>query len=322
MPGNLLAAPTGTEVTATEMNEFLTGLDNTMNGMADQITSGIFIQDLFKEQPAEKDIILVRQCLRSLLLVGNFGDLSVQAQVHPGMQERLKYSLNEMNEALSGVTERLKSLTPEDKQHIKTVLNEDPELPEKILETIDLEAQYVKVPNRRRRQLRAMQRRIVKRLKHSPDMLVDEYVKKIDKVERYTYSEEEMEKLLIKQMGKENYEATVKEAEMGLKKWNKMNLDETPIGYENILLDQQSQEKEKDPGLKKAQKVLGIGAITTGAGWVLIAIGASSEALIFLAYIGVAAGITIGPIILLIGLIMLLVHAGQKSKAKKAKLKE
>ena len=317
IPGTLVA-PNWTKVTANEMNVFLTGLDNTMNRIADHVSSGIFMQDLFIN-PDEKDITLLRQCLRSLLLVGNFGDLSVQAQVHPGMQERIKYSEAEMNEALSGVTDMLKSLTPEDMHHIKSVVKEDPDLPEKILEALDLEAQYVEVPQRRRRQLRAMQRRIIKRLKHSPDVLVDEYLKKIEKMENYADSEEQLQKMLIKQMGKEKYEETLKEAEIAFEEWNNMNVDDTPIGYKNLHLDQPKQKREKDPRFRGGKRLLGIGAITTASGWLLIAIAGSAEALL---WIGVVAGVTIGPILILIALFILLAKAIQKSSEKKQNLKE
>lgn len=319
-PGKLVA-PSWIKVTSGEMDTFLSGLDNTMNKIADNTKSGLFIRELMNQQSNEKDMALFMQSMRSLLLVGNFGDLSVQAQVHPGMQQRLKYSADEMNSSLWGVTDMLKSLTTNDKKHIKSVLKENPDLPERILEATDFEAKFVKVPVRRRLQLRSMGKRVIKRLKHSPEMVIDEYLKKVEKIEKYSGSEEDMQKLLIKQMGKKHYEESVKEAEKAIKEWNEMQVSTAPIGYESIQFDQGQEDKkrEKDPRFKVGKRVLGIGAITTGVGLIFLAASSASEIMLGMGLVG---GVTVGPILILVGLIILLVKAIERSSERSSERKK
>ena len=319
-PGKLVA-PNWKKVTSNEMNVFLSGLDNTMNQIADYTKSGKFMQNFFNQHTSEKDMVIFRKSLRSLLLVGNFGDLSVQAQVHPGMQKRLKHSENEMNEALWGIKDMLKSLTPKEKTHIKSTLNGDPALPEKILKAIDFEAEFVKVPARRRDQLKAMQKRIIKRLKHSPEMFIDEYLKKIEKMEEFQGSDEDMQKMLVKQMGKENYETSVREAERAVKEWNETHIEDIPIGYENLPLEKQDMQSEPDPRYRVGKKVLGIGALITAGGLLSLAIYSITE-YGFFAGLFLVAGTTVGPILIMTGLIILMVKSIEKSIEEEDRLKE
>ena len=82
-----------------------------MNHIVENPEGGQFLSELQQKPPSEKDARLFRQGMRSLLLVGNFGDLSVAGQVHPGVQKRLQYSAPEMDAAVSGTTDHMKSLS-------------------------------------------------------------------------------------------------------------------------------------------------------------------------------------------------------------------
>ena len=81
-----LIAPNWPNVTPAQMNRFLIGLDGAMNSITENPEGGRFLSEFQAQLPSEKDARLFRQGMRSLLLAGSFGDLSVEGQVHPGMQ--------------------------------------------------------------------------------------------------------------------------------------------------------------------------------------------------------------------------------------------
>ena len=168
-------SPNWSNITSAEMGDFLVSLDGGMNRITQDPDRGRFLTELQQRPLAEKDALLFRQGMRSLLLVGNFGDLSVAGQVHPGMQKRLQFSAPEMDASVLGVTDQMKSLSPASRVGIQSALRQDSRLGDRVLEAIDLEAGAVGVPARRRLQLRAMGKHIIGRLKHSPDMFIDEY---------------------------------------------------------------------------------------------------------------------------------------------------
>ncbi|MDH5382984.1 MAG: hypothetical protein OEW75_19165, partial [Cyclobacteriaceae bacterium] len=255
-PGKLIA-PSWLKVTPKEMDNFLVGLDKTMNQIADFTKSGQFINALLNKPSShnDSDSILFRKTMRTLLLVGNFGDLSTQAQVHPGIQKRLKYSENEINSTVYEIKKLLKSLTKKDHNQIKNILNNDSNIGDLVLEAIDLETLNIYVPPRRRVQLRTMGKRIIKRLKHSPEMFINEYLEKAEKIENFPNSEEEARKILAKQVGEQNFNDRVKEAEIEANNWHNLDVGEVPIGYKAFYSVQDGD--EKDPRFRVGKRVLG-----------------------------------------------------------------
>jgi hypothetical protein len=171
------------------------------------------------------------------------------------------------------------------------------------MEALDLDAQAIGVSAARRRQMRMMGKRINGRLKHSPDMLISEYVKKAEKLNLASNSDEALEQLLRAQVGEADYSKKRNESEIAAIYWNKLNIPDIPVGYKPIITDQNDNQQSKEQTAlknKKALRLLGIGGITTAVGWILIAFGA---------YIGLVPGVTIGPLLILIALIILLVNA-------------
>ena len=129
---NQVIAPNWPNITPLQMNRFLTDLDTSMNHIVENPEGGQFISQLQQSEPSEKDAQFFRQGMRSLLLVGNFGDLSIAGQVHPGVQKRLQYSAPEMDVAVSGTTDHMKSLSPTARVDIQSALREDPTLGDRV----------------------------------------------------------------------------------------------------------------------------------------------------------------------------------------------
>lgn len=170
---------------------------------------------------------------------------------------------------------------------------------------------------RRRLQLRTMGNNTVMRLKHSSDMLIDEYVTKCQKVASQSDSIPEMRRLAA-QMGPRALTARIQAAEVASLRWQKMGGEEIPIGYQLPLGrgadqlktgDDPARPKEESDGwYRVGQKMLGFGAVATAVGWLLIGIGGDRE-LNVVNGAGVFLGVTVGPLTVLAGLITLLLGA-------------
>ena len=318
-------APNWPDITPLQMNRFLTDLDISMNHIVENPEGGQFISQLQQGEPSEKDVEFFRQGMRSLLLAGNFGDLSVAGQVHPGVQKRLHYSAPEMDAAVSGTTDHMKSLSPTARADIQSALREDPTLGDRVLEAIDLETAAVGASNRRRMQLHVMGKHIIGRLKHSSDMFINEYVTKCEKQAAVSGSVAETQRFMMARMGQAAFKARIQEAENAAQHWQRQEIEDIPIGYQLVANETtgnkgksgnagqvQSQQLPKKQSAaermrRRGLSVLGIGAITTAVGWIMILIGAESDSDI--ALIGTIPGITVGPALILAGLIILLLSA-------------
>ena len=297
-------APNWPNVTPAEMDGFLVALDGAMNRITENPAGERFLSELQQRPSRERDARLLRQGMRTLLLAGNFGDLSVAGQVHPGVQKRLQYSASEMDSTILDVMDHLQSLSPAARANMQSALRRDAGLGDRVLETIDLEASSVGVPVRRRLQLRTMGKHIVGRLQHSSDMFIDEYVTKSQKVLSQPASVAETQRLLAAHMGEPAFKTRHQEAENAALRWQALELQEIPIGYQS-LEKKDTGEEESDAWYRVGTRLLGFGAITTGVGWLIIALGAgtSSDGLII---IGLIPGVTVGPLAFLLGIITIL----------------
>ena len=319
-----LIAPNWPNVTPAQMNRFLIGLDGTMNSITENPEGGRFLSEFQQKLPSEKDARLFRQGMRSLLLVGNFGDLSVEGQVHPGVQKRLQYSAPEMDAAVFGTMDQIKSLSPTARADMQSALREDPALGDRVLEAIDLEAASVGSSDRRRKQLRVMGKHIIGRLKHSSDMFINEYVAKCEKLTSHPGSVAETQRFMMARMGQAAFKARVQEAENAAQYWQQMEPQEIPIGYQLVtsestdnesLPDDSGQEQTQPQRPAKTKKsaryyssglrMLGVGALHLGVGSILITMG-EDEGDDGLVILGMYP-ITVAAILIPAGLITLLI---------------
>ncbi|TLX78371.1 hypothetical protein E9993_01445 [Labilibacter sediminis] len=312
-----IVVPIGTDVSQSEMTNFLREMDNSMDRILH--AGGDYIKSLINQTPSETEQNFFRSSLRSLLLVGNFGSLSIKGQVHPWMQKRLLYSAPEVNYSVTTSLDILKNMSEESKEDIMFALKDDPEMGDRILEVLDLEAKTVGVPKGRRRQMRVMGKRIIRRLRHSPDMFIEEHVRKADKLLAACDSEKDLEHLLRLQMGEQNYSKSKNDAEKAAIQWSDMEVHDMPVGYNPILTETSvgKPSKKKINPEKKGLRLLGIGGIMTAVGWLFIAIaGGTIEGGVGL--LGAILGITVGPILILIALLIIIIssiaNASKKQK--------
>lgn len=125
---------------------------------------------------------LIKKTFRSILLVGSVHDLSEEQRAHPAVQQKLQDSMGEFDEAMLGMTGVLEGWSKTERSDISRALREDPELGMRIMGAIDAEAGAVGISATRRVHLRSISARVCGRLRQSPDLLVDEYLTKVNKV--------------------------------------------------------------------------------------------------------------------------------------------
>lgn len=297
--------PSEDNVSQSEMERFVRQMDYSMDRIAN--SGGEHLNSLFPSTTAEDQQTFFKSGLRSLLLVGNFAELPLKGQVHPWMQKRMMYSAPEVNYSVDQSIELMRNLSDESMENIQSALTDDPDLGSRIIDSLDLEAKSIGVTRTRRRQMKIMGRRLIRRMRHSPHMLVEEYVKKYEKLWFSENSDEALDKLFKMQMDEARYSTISKEAERDALAWNNSGVPDMPIGYGLMINEEPPVDEENKRPPLKGLKLLTIGVIvaTTGAILALAAGGITTG----LGSVGVILGVTIGPILILIALLIVIISA-------------
>jgi hypothetical protein len=311
-----------------DLDGFLGSLDAVMGRLASEpILERYFAgreKDVAKAPRFEQGQDLARKTLRSLFLVGSLRELPEERLAHPGVQQRLRDSMAEFDEALFGMTDLLDGLTPTERGDVAKVLRDDPDLGMRLMGALDAEASAWGVSNEGRLKLRRVATQATTRLKQSPDAFITEYVDKMNKLAARHGVHEQAQRELATSVG----EALL---------WQGENPPEqeaaggatTPAGLTPPppppppLADVAPAEEPPQPALTPAQaaaarrqkttraigtSMLTAGGIALGVGLVAFGLGfvaGSSGAGLFLFTVGAIVGIS-GLLVLLIGLIVYL----------------
>ncbi len=141
---------------------------------------------------------LGRKSLKTMYATGMFGDLPVESQVHPGMQDRMWAVQPDMDESIAGITELLHGQAPEDLARVQSELRERPAFVSHVSETLDEEAARSGLSGARRHQFRTQMLQVGWRLQHQPpSLLVNEYVVKAEKVSASDIQSEARQRWLV-----------------------------------------------------------------------------------------------------------------------------
>ena len=266
-----------------DMDEYVRRVDAGIARLAE-----LPIADNFPEFQGDPELLndLGRKAMHALYVTGMFGDLPVENQLYPAIQDRLWASQETMDEALQDMTAFLRTRTPAELAAVRATLRDRPEVLHRIIRTVDDESVLSELSEPRRTQLRTMLTEAAWRLEAQPPrLIIDEYV---SKVERFTASDIESEarqRWLAARVGEEVF-------------W-------------------QAQDSLRQRRISRGLRAMGIGALLFAAGVVLVSIGNSdsgsdNDALIAL---GLVPGITVGSIFFVVGFIILLVGAATPAEA-------
>lgn len=172
-------------VGASDLGGFLSSLD----GALASIGGGQFFDTFLPatrspelSTRAQHGEVLAKKTLRSLLLVGTLSELPPEHLAHDGVQQRLRDSMGEFDDAMFGMTSMLEQLSPTERADLSAALEEDPQLGMRVMSGVDEQAAAFGVSLKQRTKLRALSTHACARLRQSPELLITEYTGKMHKI--------------------------------------------------------------------------------------------------------------------------------------------
>jgi hypothetical protein len=134
----------------------------------------------------ERTNLIGRKALSGLYMTAMFADLSVEDQMHPGMQKRMVDALPRIGETADEIGEYLASRSSAQRRATAEVLEARSDVAESFIATLDEHAARSGVVPERREQTRVMYEEVLWRLRNQPaDLVVDEYRTKLTKMEAF-----------------------------------------------------------------------------------------------------------------------------------------
>ena len=258
---------------------------------------------------------LFRTSIRTMYLTGRFLDLPDEIKVHPDVQARMWAAQPQMDEAILGTTELLESLTPADHRDIQRLLRERPEIGEQLAVLMEEPAREDGIPFKRRLGLRRTTTDLATRLAaQSPALTIDPYVRRVRKIEARRQTPSEGTRRLAARVGQEAFWQHQERLAAIATRWRQQLAQNqgsapapTPAPAATTPAPAKPEEARK-PGsaqLRVGGWMMGLGGGSVALGLIFAGINSiantsafTTPALIF--------GVTIGPILLILGLIVIL----------------
>jgi len=261
---------------------------------------------------------LFRQSLRTLYLTGRFLDLSSDLQTSPHVQARVAAAQPEMDEAVLGMTAMLESLGPEDHRRIQDTLKRNPDIGERLAAMLDETAKEDGIPFQRRMSLRTSTLQLAAKMTaQSPALTVDPYVRRVRRIEARPHSPTEHERVLASRVGEEAFWEHQRKLADLQKRWSQ-KLAQAGSPSPTAPKAPAATPAPAPPPQSRGSSVIGTGGKIMGFGAGSVAVGLICAGLVHLgadAFLWPALffGVTLGPILLVIGLIIVIVGAIMKA---------
>lgn len=310
---SLLSNP-GT-VGAGEMDGFLSSLDTALGSIGNGTFFDKFLpatQSAEVAARAKQGEALTKKTLRSLLLVGTLQELPSDQLGHEGVQQRLRDSMGEFDDAMFGMTTMLEGLSPTERAEVSQALRDDPQLGMRVMGAVDEEAAAFGVSLKQRTRLRSLSSHTCARLRQSPELTLTEYTGKMHKVAARHGARSQAER---------NAAAVIGNALI----WQNQSADGSAVGGSGELSpppppppvypEQESRGADAppmrptDPPAKKGKRasavVLTAGGIALGLGVTLVGIGFATASAT--QGVGLALGLTFGALLGIAGIITLII---------------
>lgn len=305
----LLVVP-GEALSVQNMEAYLARLDQSMHMIStgESPVPKLFPTGTFDKSDSviRKGDELLRKNLRSLLLVGSFKDLPEEGRAYPGMQDRIWDSMTEMDDAMRGMHNAIKDLTPTERVEISRALRADPDLGMRILGAIDEEAGKVGVAMERRMHLRALGTQACSRLKQSSSLFIDEYIAKTEKIIARPVDAEDVQRRLIATLGESEFFALRDRHENYMARWRMAQSAPVSTDGSRTLDPQQAAKKQR------GETLLTVGGVLLGLGILVFAVAALAITFQEIAGLFVA---TAGAALAVSGLVILIVGAAIRARA-------
>lgn len=245
---------------------------------------------------------LAKKAANTLFLTGAFRDLPETSRVHPSVQHTMVSSMPDIDDAVLGMKSRLDALTPTERADLSKELRKDPELAERVVALLDVEAERVGASDVRRIHLRRVGLAVCERLHQSSDHLIGEYSTKLDKIVERHGSDVEIERRLATAMGETAFQAMRERTLLASESYRSVEV----AGAQRISGSGNGRAKTDDEWSSTKVNVLVAGAVFMGlatimgvAGAIVVAGGSFAGAFV----------LTAGGVFLLTGLILLIIGA-------------
>jgi hypothetical protein len=147
---------------------------------------------------------VVTRSLRSLYLTGCFIDLPDEIKTHPDVLSRFASLRTDMDDAVLDMTAVLKKMTPADHRATQAYLRKNPDFGEHVAKYLEQTASEDRLPFKRRFGVRASVLDLSSRMRaQSPALVVDPIVSKVERLHARPRTDAEQIRLLSAKMGEE-----------------------------------------------------------------------------------------------------------------------
>ncbi len=259
-----------------------------------------------------------RAALRTLYLTGAFMELEEHERLHPGVQARMARMQGEMDVAVQGMASYLEALTPADHRRLQRALQDDPDLGMRIGERLQEVAKEDGMGFARRVDLRLATADFTQRMKsQNPALLLESLVQRTRKVEAGIGTLAEQERAVQVRAGEEAFWAFQERSARYVAGWDQVYATRPRSDLKAL---ESTYPEGSSSGGGSSVSVKRVGAYIMGAGLGTAAIGgiiyligmATATGGVVAAGVETTAivlGVTVGPALLLAGLIVFLVGA-------------
>jgi hypothetical protein len=282
---------------------------------------------------------LVRKSIRSLYLTGRFLDMPEEMKMHPGTQERVRAMQQEMDDAVLGMTSRLERMTDADHRRLQDYLQRDDTFGERLARVLEQTASDDGLSFGRNHEMRREILALTKRMSaQSPSLVTDPLIDKVRRIEAHPRSDAEATRRLAAKIGEEAFWQHQERLAVIHAAWSQRlqtaraelatTGDPVPAAPDpNAALDPNGpqaaqpaaspppQPPKSSPGantMSTGGVILGFGGGSVGIGLIFAGLWALTQS----TPLGITAlvfGVTIGPILLVVGLIVVVAGAIMKA---------
>ena len=255
---------------------------------------------------------LVRKAIRTLYFTGRFLDMPAEMKVHPGVQARLRAMQPEMDDAILGMTERLEHMTPEDHSRMQDHLRNDSGFGDRLARVLERTATDDGLSFQRSFGVRSATLQLTERMSaQSPALVADPLVSKVRRIQAHPRSDAEEARRLAARVGEEAFWEHQDRLAVLHEAWMIRLGTAQAANAATTAASVPSTEPPSSPGkntVSTGGRMMGFGLGSVALGLIFAGIYAATQSI----PIGITAlvlGVTIGPILLVAGLIVVIVGA-------------
>jgi hypothetical protein len=279
---------------------------------------------------------LVRKAVRALYLTGRVLDLPDAMKVHPGVQSRLRATQPEMDDAVLGMTEHLERMTSDDQRRLQAHLKGDSLFGERLAHVLEDTVAGDGLSFQRTFGVRTTTLQATERMAaQSPALVIDPLVDKVRRIRAHPRTDAEEARVLASRMGEQAFWAHQERIALLSEAW-KVRLGtagalastsdvappSTTFNLEYGPIDAGAPPPSlppRPPASTPGSRTLGTGGIIMGFGLGSVTLGlifaglASATSASGFLIPALVLGVTVGPILLIVGLIVVVTGIAMKA---------